>query len=64
MQEFGDCIGGAERVRGGDSGLQIGDLELPIPGFYVLDADGQVLAKTGLSSVEKVLAVLRADERP
>ena len=64
LQEFNDCVEGAEEVRGGDSGLQIGELELPIPGFYVLDADGKVLGKAGLASVENVLALLRAHAGP
>jgi hypothetical protein len=64
MQAFAERVTGGEDVRGSNSGLQVGELELPIPGFYVLDADGKVLAKTGLGSAEDVLAVLRAHQTP
>ena len=61
---FGDRVDGSGNgsadVRASASGIQVGELELPIPGFYVLDAQGRVLEKTGLASVEDVLALLRA----
>ena len=43
---------------------QVGELELPIPGFYILDSGGKVLGKCGLGSVEDVLALLRDHTRP
>lgn len=63
MQEFGDQVDGSEEVRGTDAGIQVGDLTLPIPGFYVLDPRGEVLGKCGLGSVEDVLALFRTHAR-
>lgn len=59
MQEFTDRVDGSEEVRGSNAGLQVGELELPIPGFYVLDPDGEVLGMCGLGSLEETLALLR-----
>ena len=64
MQAFEDQSDGTAEVRGAESGLEIGELELPIPGFYVLDAQGKIRARTGLGSVDDVLAVLHANARP
>jgi len=64
MQEFADQVEDPEAARSTPAGIQVGDLELPIPGFYVLDAGGKVLGKCGLSSVEDVLSLLRANASP
>lgn len=64
MQEFADQVDDPEEVRGSNAGLQVGELELPIPGFYVLDPGGRVLGKCGLQSVDDVLALLGAHARP
>jgi len=64
MQEFADQVDDPETARGSPTGIQVGDLELPIPGFYVLDPGGKVLGKCGLGSVEDVLSLLRAHARP
>ena len=63
VQSHEDRIRDASDVHGSETGLEIGGLELPIPGFYVLDPEGKVLARTGLASVEDVLAVLRDHAR-
>ena len=64
MQEYADQVDASEEARGTEAGIQVGELVLPIPGFYVLDASGTVRAKAGLASVEDVLALLRQHARP
>jgi hypothetical protein len=63
MQAFADQVADGD-VRGSNAGLQVGALELPIPGFYVLDAGGKVRGKCGFGSVEDVLALLGDHARP
>jgi len=64
MQEFADQVEDPAAARASPGGIQVGALELPIPGFYVLDSGGKVLGKCGLGSLEDVLSLLRAHARP
>lgn len=64
MRTFADQVAEPGAVRGSVAGIQVGDLELPIPGFYVLDAGGKVLGKCGLGSAEEVLGLLGRHARP
>ena len=45
-------------VKGSEAGLVIRGKELPIPGLYVLDADGKVLGHAGLLQADARAAVL------
>jgi len=62
--EYADQVEDSAAVRGTETGVQAGDLELPIPGLYLLDSGGKVLGKCGLGSVEDVLALLHSHARP
>ena len=63
LEHFADCAKKPEDVRGGENGLVVGELSLPIPGIYILDAQGKVLGQTALLSPDahgELLALLRA----
>ena len=64
MQTFADQVDPSVEPQGSDSGVQVGTLELPIPGFYVLAPGGKVLGKCRLDSLEDCLALLRTHARP
>jgi hypothetical protein len=64
MQAYADRVEDRGKVRGSEAGVEVGDLVLPLPGFYVLDAGGKVLGKCGLGSVEDLVAFLGDKARP
>lgn len=67
MERFADRVSSSTDVQGSDAGLMVGELELPIPGFYLLDPQGKVLGKAGLTQPgarADILALLREKEKP
>jgi hypothetical protein len=64
MQAYADQVEDPEQARGSEAGIEVGDLVLPLPGFYVLDPGGKVIGKCGLGSVEEVVAFLGDVARP
>ncbi len=57
----------SEEVSGSEAGLAIGPEALPIPGIYLLAADGTVLGKLGIQGPEdrdELLLLLRKHRSP
>ena len=58
VEHFASGSPAEEDVRGSEAGMVIREKELPIPGLYVLAADGEVLGHAGLLQQDARSAVL------
>jgi hypothetical protein len=63
VEQFAEGVA-RDEIDGSEAGLRIRGEDFVIPGFYVLDARGKLLGKSGLGSADAVLECLRAHARP
>lgn len=63
IERFSDRAGAGDEVSGSEAGIQVGALQLPIPGFYALDGEGKILGQCALGSVDELVVWLQAQAK-